>query len=134
MGAWGHKAFDNDTALDWLSTFEKEGFVALQNAITSVASTATPADVEAPEADEALAAIAIVRGKVLGDLNEVPEAARETARSHWAAIDVTDSLKAQAKTAIDAILADQCELYQLWAETDDFDDWRDEVLRLKTAF
>jgi hypothetical protein len=134
MGAWGHAAFDNDTALDWISVFEDEGSSAIADAITYVATAQPPSDVEAPEAEEALAAIAILRGKLLEDLSEVPEAAREAAQTHWDAIEVSDDLKGHAAAAIDVILDDGCELQQLWAETDDFEDWRQRVLHLRSAF
>jgi hypothetical protein len=37
MGAWGEKAFQNDSALDWLAEFEGRGVVMLRKTLSRVA-------------------------------------------------------------------------------------------------
>ena len=40
MGAWGAKAFENDSALDWFAELEANGVTALRSILSRVADTA----------------------------------------------------------------------------------------------
>jgi Domain of unknown function (DUF4259) len=60
MGAWGGRAFENDSALDWLSGLEAEGVAGLHRILSSVASTGPGDFVDADDGSAAIAAAEIV--------------------------------------------------------------------------
>ena len=60
MGTEGTGAFDNDGAMDWVAELEEHGEQAIRKALATVAGADPGAEVEAPEAQEALAAAEVV--------------------------------------------------------------------------
>ena len=121
MGAWGYKPFDNDDACDWLGDLQ-EG-----DDLTLLVETFAAADtdyLEAPEASCILAAAEVLLA-LLGRGRELPEDAQEWVVSHTelnAAL-----LKPAALTALEMLLGENCELDELWSESDEHALWRADV-------
>ncbi|RYD66813.1 MAG: DUF4259 domain-containing protein, partial [Verrucomicrobiaceae bacterium] len=84
MGSWGVLPFENDDALDWVWELEDaENFAVLELALEDVASAEAEDYIEAPQAEEALAAaevVAALLGKPLDDLPEPVDAFLEQIR------------------------------------------------------
>lgn len=119
MGAWGHKSFENDDAMDWAQDFAELGLEAVEGALTEVTS---PADayLETSLCCRAIAAAEVVAALRDGTSGTVPQL-------------ITDhilrmprprvpQLAQLARTAVDAI-ARRSELQELWAETPDYGAW-----------
>lgn len=123
MGAWGCGPFDNDDACDWSYQLLDGGGVEVISSALNVAP-----GTKAPEAAEAVAAIALVvasRG-IFVDLS--------TDMAGWlAAADsrALENLAPRAITAIDALLADS-ELAELWGESGD-SIWEDQLREWREA-
>ena len=118
MGSWGTGAFENDTALDWVSELEDGGITAIESALDDAVRSSDlsgPTDVEALAAAEVVAA---ATGQPLAGLSDdIAALAAHLAPS------VTAEHIARARTAVERVL-DASELAELWAETDDADEWR----------
>lgn len=122
MGAWGSGPFDNDDACDWsYQLLDGGGVEVIASALVVSAGT------EAPEAAEAVAAIALVvasRGSSV-DLGE--DVADWLATADRPAV---AALAPRAVAAIDSLLTDS-ELAELWQEVGDsvwedrLREWRD---------
>lgn len=118
MGAWGTGAFDNDAALDWVGELEDGGITAIESALDEAVRSSdlsAPTDVEAIAAAEVVAAAI---GRPLPGLSE--EIAALVAH---VGPGVTPEHTARARTAVERVL-NASELSELWAETDDADEWR----------
>ena len=121
MGAWGTRAFDNDGARDWVGELEDGGITAIESALDDAirsSDLSAPTDVEAIAAAEVVAAAI---GRPLPGLSEdIAALVAHLAPS------VTPEHAARARTAVERVL-NASELAELWAETDDADEWRDLV-------
>jgi len=120
VGAWGPGAFENDTAGDFCwSVTDGGGLAALEDAFEHVLEAADE-DLEAPAAEEAIAAAAIVArlkdGTPLDDGLEAWIAKERPA--------ISDALAAKARAALARILTAPSELLDLWQETEDFPDFK----------
>lgn len=130
MGAWGTAAFDNDDAADWVYELEKDGIAAVDAALKEALGPGElemPTDVNAVAAGEVIAA-AIGR-PVEGLGEEILELANALAPS------ITPEHATRARTAVERVLAGS-EVAELWAETDDDDEWRglvEDLIRRLTA-
>ena len=60
MGAWGEKAYQNDSALDFLAEVEAGGVAVLHRALSRVADSDEEADVDVDDGAAAIAAAEIV--------------------------------------------------------------------------
>lgn len=130
MGAWGTGAFENDTAGDFCwSVTDGGGLAALQDAFDHVLE-AGDEDLEAPAAEEAIAAAAIVaRLKDGAPLDDGLEA--------WIAKEkpvASPELVANARAALARIATAPSELLDLWQETDDFPEFKAGVESLLRRF
>ncbi len=130
MGAWGTGAFDNDSAGDFTDAVcEGGGLAALQDAFEHVLE-AGDEYLEAPTAEEAVAAAAIVAR--LKDGAALPG---EDKIEAWIAQDrpaASPDLIAKARDALRRVLADPSELMELWSESEEFPDFEagiNELLR-----
>ena len=118
MGAWGTGAFDNDDALDWIGELEDGGITAIESALDEAIRSSdlyAPTDVEAIAAAEIVAAAN--RRPLPGLTDEIAALVAHVAPS------VTPDHTARARTAVERVL-NASELAELWAETDDADEWR----------
>ena len=124
MGAWGAGVFENDMACDFASAVADGGGVrALDEAIDRVLSSEGNY-LEAPDAEEGLAAADIV-ARLRG--NPSQQTAYTAAIDAWinnAQAQVPDELVDKAKRAIVRILLEPSELLELWTESEDFEGWK----------
>jgi hypothetical protein len=127
MGAWGHRSFENDDALDWVIELESSGQAAIDRALTAVTDEAEDY-MDACDCTRALAAaevVAALRGRPATDL---PDAAQAWASGSPAP---DDQLVAKAMDATNRILADS-ELKDLWEESDGYRAWQANVEGLQS--
>ncbi len=130
MGAWGMKAFENDGAGDFFAELAHadggemsilmESFDDLDNSY-----------VEVDEGQRAIAAAAIILFQSGGSDDHLSDSERK-----WVVANPMPEAKAMVPAAIAALEVivsdgDQSELYELWEESDDFEEWLGEVNGLK---
>jgi len=133
MGAWGSGIFDNDTALDWVGDLaEAEDALALiDDTLERVAGNGIDY-LEAPEAEEALAAaqvVAMLQGNP-GNMGAYGDEVAEWVLTH--PLMVSPELAHKARAAVLRVLAPQSELAELWEESDEASEWKDCVQDLQT--
>lgn len=126
MGSWGVLPFENDDALDWVWELEDaENFAVLELALEDVALAEAEDYVEAPAAEEALAAaevVAALLGKPLEDLPEPVEAFLEQNRGKKPNADLIDLAVKAVKR-----VKKSSELKELWEASDDAEKWDEAV-------
>lgn len=127
MGTWGKKAFENDTASDWVWMLqESDGDTVLLEALTKEPDP--EGGFEAPDSEEGLAAaevVAALKGYPSPDLpKEVTEWVEKNKGTK------IDHLIPLALQMIDSTL-EQSELLELWSESDDLENWKALVLDLR---
>lgn len=106
MGSWGHKPLENDGAADLVDEFkETQDISLLERALNVVVDLEGNAYLEAPEAEQAIAATHIL-------LNEEVNVQKEEYLQ----------LLSKAGLAVARIL-ESSELRELWEETDEYTDW-----------
>lgn len=130
MGAWGYHTFDNDRACDWGYDLERVSDLSLVE--LAVAAVFVREPVEADVGCDALAAIETL-ARLTGEpglqtvYTEVVDA--------WVATHpqpVPEALVERSRQALDVLLVPaRSELAELWAETEDFQAWSDEVATLR---
>ena len=124
MGAWGSGIFENDTACDFAAAVSDGGGVVLvEQALDRVLATGD-GYLEAPDAEECLAAAEII-ARLKGNSGEQT--------SYTASIDAwiksspplpSAEVVEKARRAIVRVLSEPSELVELWAESNDFDAWK----------
>lgn len=133
MGAWAHTPFGNDTAGDWAYELsDAEGTSAIEAALDRVLDTAGDY-LEAPEAEEAIAAIEVL-ARLLGqgtEPAELPDSVAAWITQHPGA--ASPALRDKASRAIQRILGEESELADLWDEGGDDNAWRDNLAALQRA-
>ena len=122
MGAWGVLAFDNDDANDWAYDLEEADDLSL---VETAFDTVDEAEdyLEAPDASNALAAcevLARLNGKP-GYKNSYTEKVDEWVAAHPQTPSAV--LLSRADTVIDRILGENSELKDLWAESNENNNW-----------
>lgn len=137
MGTWGVGAFENDGACDHAAgVIDGGGTGLVEEALDRVLETGDDY-LEAPEAEEAIAAAEIV-ARLLGRPGPASDYTAELdawiSRSKPAA---NSGLAAKAAQAVRRILREPSELLELWQESDDLETWQtsvyDLLTRLQTA-
>lgn len=126
MGAWSHEPFGNDTAGDWV--YELEDAIGLdfleQTLDNALGEDEDDGYLEAPEAEEALAAVEVLVhmvGKGAG-FEKLPEDV-----ATWVAACTEKPgppLIQKALSALARIGSDESELRELWEESEDFEAWK----------
>jgi hypothetical protein len=131
MGAWANDPFGNDMACDWIYAAEKTtGLSFIQKTLETVTDTGE-SYLEAPTAEQAIAAcdtIARLKGKFY-----VQNAYTKSLDS-WVArqqVTISDELVEKASKVIDRILSEPSELLELWQESGEFEDWKEQMTDLK---
>jgi hypothetical protein len=129
MGVWGTGNFDNDTALDWV--FELEETNDLSLIVETIEAVFIEDYIDSDVGAEALIAIeAIVRLKGnFGVENSYAEDLDNWVKSH--SLEVSSELIEKSKKALELIVSDKSELYELWGETEDFEAWKNEINDLR---
>jgi hypothetical protein len=116
MGAWSHQPFGNDDALDLVDEMMREGAMPLGAAFQIAVDLEY---LEAPEASQAVAAAAFVAA-ALGSAVEVPDDLKPLLPQ--CRIDA-EKLRGIAQHAL-AKVRDNSELAELWAESEEFEQWQ----------
>lgn len=131
MGAWNYKIFGNDTACDW--AFDLEECVDLSFIDSTIRKLIDNNDyIEAPDAEEALAAIDTIT-RLRGHFSQKDSYTESI--DQWVLkfrLDIPKELIEISKTVISKVLSDKSELYELWSESADFSEWNKEILDLLT--
>ncbi len=127
MGAWGHKTFENDSALDWLGDLADEDASLIGDALDAIVGADEGTYIEVDQATAALAAaefVASASGK--GDDRLTHDAAA------WL-FDNRDAVRqigaARAQRAV-ARVYESSELRELWDESGDDTAWHADVREL----
>jgi hypothetical protein len=133
MGAWGHLAFDNDMAADWV--VELESANDLSPVLTAIKEVEAAGD---GYLDQDAACVALAACEVIAHLRGKEGTSASEPVDTWVAehpLIVPPALSARAAAAIERILAPESELRELWDETGAVE-WeaatRDLLDRLKT--
>lgn len=107
MGTWGHTPLENDSAQDLLGNFnDAKNIAVLEQALDAVINLKSDQYLEAPEAEQAVAASQVIRDLSADDLKE-EDRSRLTEKS--------------AK-ALKRVL-ENSELKELWTEAPEYKDW-----------
>lgn len=127
MGAWDTGIFDNDTACDWACGLKDAHDRALIERTLDAVLDVGDDYLEAPEAEEALAA-AETLARLLGR-GSVRNAYTEAVDAWVAAYPGRPSpeLLDKARRAVARVLGADSELRELWEDSDDADAWRQAV-------
>jgi len=126
MGAWGIGVWENDNALDW--AYELEDCNDLSVISRSIELILDSEEIDSIEADEALAAIDVLARLKHQDFDSdgYDEEISKWIKTHKD-LQIPDSLWQQAKQALDKIVSEDSELYELWQESDSFEAWKKEM-------
>jgi len=127
MGAWGHKSFENDSALDWLGDLADGEKSLVGEALDAVTSADEDDYLEVDEASAALAAaelVAAALGKGDDRLNEDAAAWLEEHRAVAQGIGA-----ARARKAVERVYK-ASELRELWDENGEDTEWHADVREL----
>ena len=127
MGAWGHKAFENDSALDWLGELMRGDPSLVGEALDAVADSDDDEYLEVFEASAALAAAELVAAALgKGDDRLSDDAASWLAEHRDAARDVGAERGRRAALRV----LESSELRELWDESGDDTEWHVDVREL----
>ena len=131
MGTWATDAFGNDYAMDWAQDLHEYKTLELVETTLDNVIDSTEAELEAPFAAEALAALDVI-ARLQGQLGEDDPATAEV--DEWVAAckkKVTPPLLEKARLAFERITAETSELRQLWQDSEHFADWQADVAALR---
>ena len=133
MGAWSHEPFGNDTAADWTYDLEETKDLSYIEAALDRVLECGAEYLEAPEAEEALAAIEVI-AKLLGKGSQ-SDAYTESVDAWVSATKLKppSSLLEKAQHAISRIISEDSELLELWQESEDSEAWHASVSRLQAV-
>ncbi|TXH70239.1 MAG: DUF4259 domain-containing protein [Thiothrix sp.] len=136
MGAWGMQPFENDFALDFTAQLFHESEAGdlslLTEAFQDVLEAKQEGYIEADLGSAAIAAAALVVALQQDEARAILKVQPQGQIWFEAARQVNYAeLAPKALTALDLVLAENSELYELWEETDSFTEWLDSVKQLK---
>ncbi len=132
MGAWSHEPFGNDTAGDWAyGLVESKDLSYIESALDKVLDNA--AYVEAPDAEEAIAAVEVL-AKMVGRGTQ-SDAYTEGVDAWVASVKQKPgaSLLKKAQRALQRIVSKDSELLELWSEAQEAGDWKSSIAALESA-
>lgn len=131
MGAWGIKAFENDTACDWAYELEESSDLSvIEKALDTILEQGEE-EIDATAGEEALAASEVV-AMLLGNIYQ-SDSCTETVEK-WVKenrIKPSFSLVAKCHQVIDRILTEPSELLELWEDSDEGEAWKSEMTNLR---
>lgn len=130
MAAWGTGSFENDDALDWVSTAADGDLQHVQSALAPVAEP----DGEYVEAGDAARALAAA--EAIASLRGAPPDVLPDAVGAWIATlshEFDETVLAQARAATDRVVTEPSALLDVWAEagSDVATAWRAGVAELR---
>jgi|HubBroStandDraft_1064217.scaffolds.fasta_scaffold67705_2 hypothetical protein len=127
MGAWGTGVFENDDAADFVGDIiEGNGLSPIETAIDRVLQV-KQGYLEAPEASQALAAVAILV-RLKNKDSQVGQATQ--ALDEWIGrteISPPAGLLVKARNSVERVMTEPSELMELWSESDEFGNWKASV-------
>jgi hypothetical protein len=119
MGAWGVAAFEDDTALDWLSIqFEERGAKAVAEAINFVADFPSSEYLERDQGVEARIAAEMVAIAFGHPPSSVPTEVTEQINGKTDDIMAIPFIRLVALKAVDRLMQNNSEINDLWTEED----------------
>lgn len=110
MGAWGHKPFQNDSALDWVA--DAGGLRAARAALNLREGD----DLEVDDGSAAVAAAALIAAALDGDVRDLPTSVRAALKG----APVTPADAALAARALTRVMSSPSELPELWGAGSDW--------------
>ena len=131
MGTWATDAFGNDYAMDWAQDLHEYKTLELVETTLDNVIDSQEAELEAPFAAEALAALEVI-ARLQGQPGDNDPATAEV--DEWVAAckkKVTPPLLDKARLAFDKIGAEASELRQLWQDSEHYADWQADVAALR---
>lgn len=131
MGTWALDAFGNDYAMDWAQDLHEYKTLELVETTLDNVIDSQQAELEAPFAAEALAALEVI-ARLQGQPGDNDPATAEV--DEWVAAckkKVTPPLLEKARLAFERIMAESSELRQLWQDSEHFTDWQADVAALR---
>lgn len=128
MGAWGIGNFENDSAGDWLYEFgESPTKEFLEKTLDTVFKEEYLESDIASEVLASIESITLIMGNSKEDEEELENIDFDTLKNDFDTALFDKSIK-----CIDRILEkENNELYELWEESESFEDWKNVVLDLK---
>ena len=133
MGTWATDAFGNDYAMDWAQDLHEYKTLELVETTLDNVIDSQEAELEAPFAAEALAALEVI-ARLLGQPDEGADDPATAEVDEWVAAckkKVTPPLLEKARLAFERIMAESSELRQLWQDSEHFTDWQADVAALR---
>ena len=123
MGAWGHRNFEDDDAMDFVGEFKEEPSENLLMESLSLIVDAHEDEeyIEALEASAALAAAELVAAALRKPSSDCPDGLEESLKRLGAGENV--ALRKLARKAVKYALKES-ELQELWAEGGEPNDWQ----------
>lgn len=128
MGAWGEKAFENDSALDWLAELEVHGLSMLRETLSSVASLHVDDYLDVDDGASAIAAAEIVAAALGRQRDRVPKKLEAWLDTHEGSLAGDDGVL--AARAVKRVLTPKSELRELWEEGGTESAWHADVRAL----
>jgi hypothetical protein len=132
MGAWGSKAFQNDSAVDWLNQLRARGIDVLRHTLTRVGQANELHELDVDDGASAIAAAELVAAAFGFGRNRVPPEARAWLDVNQRAFVTTDL--PLAKRAVQRVLAPNSELSALWHDGGADNPWHADVNVLLSFF
>jgi hypothetical protein len=128
MGTWDIQPFDNDTAADFANDLDDADTPEREALIRMVLMRAADSKdyLEAPEAEEAVAAAALVAAQCSGtEPANIPYGPEEPIPT------LPADLRSLAVASLDRVLADESELSELWEESEGGRAWKRSIGQLR---
>jgi hypothetical protein len=125
MGAWGEKAFQNDSALDWLSELQARGVTELRGILSMVASTDPGEYLDVDDGSAAIAAAEIVAATLSHGRDRLTREGMSWLEANASGIGAEDV--ALAHRAVERVLVGSSELRDLWDEGGIGTEWHADV-------
>ena len=132
MGSWGSGIFDNDTASDWAFGLEGTSDTALIDAALNAVLEVGGEYLEAPVAEEGLAAAeTVARMKGQWGVRDAYTEPMDTWVERYNRPPSGDLIR-RALAVVDRVVSEPSELLELWTEGDDADAWKASIADLRT--
>jgi len=131
MATWALDAFGNDYAMDWAQDLQEYKTLELVETTLDNVIDSGEAELEAPFAAEALAALDVM-ARLQGRPGAPDPATAEV--DEWVAAcrkKITPPLLEKARLAFERIVSASSELCQLWQESEHAEEWQAEVAALR---
>jgi hypothetical protein len=133
MGVWSHEPFANDTASDWAYVLMDATDLSHIEATLDRVLDEPGSYLEAPDAEEAVAAVAVV-AQLLGrspPITDAPEGLQ--AWITGVGVRPSPALLDKARRVLDRVVAEDSELAELWDDSESATAWRASMAALRLA-